>query len=241
MTYKGIACFAALNPKFPTRRVLKAFPKGLEKPCTAILYELFGNDWTFVKKFCSKFSDRDHCIEWHLCFRNPISISEMKLRIDEILTNMQIYGNANTKFIVCPVLEDDCSNVQFKRIYKKLKKNYDFLIVRNPCMGEDSIKFCDFEEHHGKTPKYKKRKNKRIYNPDGVSVDFEDGDKYFNRFSVDQFKQVVNDDLFMWIIWYAPLQGFKNCSGWTDKPPIEKRKYKISGKAIRGMRSLLED
>ena len=153
---------------------------------------------------------------------------------------MKEIGNENTKVVICPVLEDAVTDEQFAKIVEVVKKATDFEIVRNPCMGGNDVKPYPYEERHGATPKFTKRgAGRQIYNPDGISVDFNDGDKYFNRFSIEQFKSIVNDNMFMWLIWYAPLQGFKDCKDFTDKPPIDKRKYLITWKARRGMRDIL--
>ena len=106
-------------------------------------------------------------------------------------------------------------------------------------MGGKKVGPYDYEEHHGNNPRYKKAIRKRIYNPDGLSVDFKDGDRYFNRMTVDQFEDLISDEMFLWLIWYAPLQGFKDCKSFTDKPPLDRRKYLLSRKASKGMKSIL--
>ena len=238
MTYTGIAAFAAMNKKFPTKKVLKSYPKDIKKPGTAILFGFFGKEWKFPTAFCKKFADRPHCIEWHLCFRNPIAGLQKKAKL--ITRKMAEIGNENTKFIICPVLEDACTDAKFEKIANQIRKVTDAEIVRNPCMGGKIVGPYDYEEHHGGHPTYKKAMKSRIYNPDGMSVDFKDGDKYFNRMSVDHFESIINNQMFMWLIWYAPLQGFKNSKSFADKPPMHKRKYLLSRKASKGMKSILK-
>jgi len=235
--YKGIAAFAALNPKFPTKRVLKAYPKDIERPATSILLDLFGDDWTFVQEFCEKFADRPHLIQFHLCFRNPVRGLPRKAR--QVQKAIQVLGNQHTQLIICPVLEDACTNKQWKRIAKAVRKatNNEVPIVRNPHSNQDNVQKADLHEAHGRNPKFKKPTKFQIYNPDGLSVDMKDGDKYFNRCSIKEFKKYKSNSMFAWFVWYAPLQGFRNAKDWTDKPPIESRKYKISRKAVRTIRN----
>lgn len=245
MAYKGIAAFAAMGKNFPVRRVLNAYPKNIEMPATAILYGLFGDSWKFPRAFCKKFADRPHLIQWHLCFRNPPTLKELRKRTRAITQRMQKLGNENTRIVICPVLEDSCTDKKFKRIVEVVKQaaksTYPELeIVRNPYNGGEIVGPYDYEEHHGGNPRYRKVMRSRIYNPDGLSVDFKDGDKYFNRMDIDDFEDIINDDMFLWLIWYAPLQGFKDCSGWGDSPPISKRKYLLSRKAAKGMKAILD-
>lgn len=240
MTYTGISCFAALNDKFPIKKVLNSYPKDIKTPGTAILDGLFGDNWKFPKMYCDLFSDRPHCIEYHLCFRNPLPIRQLRNRAKIITNKMEAIGNDNTKVIICPVLEDACKDDQFKNIVDKIKTVTPFEIVRNPCMGGNIVRPYDYEERHGDRPRFTKKPGKTIYNPDGISVDFNDGDKYFNRFSIQSFEKLISDEMFMWLLWYAPLQGFKDCKDFSDKPPIDKRKYLLSDKASVGMRDLLK-
>lgn len=236
MAYTGIACFAGMNKNFPIKKVLRAYPKTIETPATAILHGYFGNSWEFPNSFCDKFSDRPHCIEWHLCFRNAVNTIPNKAR--KIMNRMDKIGNSNTELVFCPVLEDACSNEEFKMWAKKVKNITGCRIVRNPYSGGHRWGF--YEEHHGTNPSWRKKPGRQIYNPDGLSVDFKDGDKYFNRCSIEYFQNIVSDEMFMWLIWYAPLQGFKDCRGWTDKPPVSERQYLISRKAVKGMKNILK-
>ena len=242
MAYKGIAAFAAMNKKFPTRRVLSAYPKDIEMPATAILYEYFGDSWKFPTKFCKKFADRPHLIQWHLCFRRSPGMRELKKRARAIVKKMAEIGNENTMIVICPVLEDSCSNAEFSLIVKRVGKvTGGVKIVRNPYNGGKIVGPYDYEEHHGGNPKYKKAIRHRIYNPDGMSVYFNDGDDYFNQMSVDQFEDIISDDMFLWLIWYAPLQGLGDSQGWNDTPPIPvKRKYILTRKAAKGSKGILQ-
>lgn len=248
MTYKGIAAFACMNNKFPIRRVLSAYPRDIEKPATAILYEFFGDNWKFPTRFCKKFSDRPHLIQWHLCFRNPVTLKEFKKRTKEITSKMQEIGNDNTKIIICPVLEDACSDKRFARIVQVVKQaaktTYpDLEIVRNPYSGGKVVGPYDYEEHHGRNPSYKKKSpQSRIYNPDGLSVDFKDGERYFNKMSVQEFEAVVSNEFFLWLIWTASSQGLGDATGWESKPPsVDKRKYIFTRKAKRGCLEILKN
>lgn len=239
MTYTGISAFAALNNRFPIKQVLNSYPKRIKSPGTAILVDLFGDNWKFPTQFCQRFSDRPHCIEYHLCFRNPPSPRELRNRAKLVTQKMEQIGNENTKVIICPVLEDACKDDHFAKIVEQIKKVTDFEIVRNPCMGGNIVRPYNYEERHGDRPRFSKKIQKVIYNPDGISVDFKDGDRYFNRFSIESFEKLIDPNMFMWLIWYAPLQGFKDCKDFNDKPPIDKRDFILTSKASSGMKNLL--
>lgn len=236
MAFKGVSTFAAMNKRFPIDRVLRVYPKDIKKPGCAILYEYFGKNWTFPAEFCDKFQDRRHLIEFHLCFRNPAK--NLAKRAERITEKMEKLGNDKTKIVICPVLEDVLTDKDYRRIAKSVRSATPYKLVR--C----SLHHCPgggfYEESHGATPYFCRTRDQRIYNPDGTSVDFNDGDRYFNKMSIEQFKTQAKKLYFAWFIWYAPLQGLGNARSWTDVKPVKDREFILTPRAFKGMKRLLK-
>jgi len=238
MAYKGISCFAAMNPRFPVERVLDTYPENIKKPGTAVLDSFFGRKWKFTRRYLKQFSDRPHLIEWYLCFRNPKE--SIVKRAGVITRQMEKFGNEKTRVLICPILEDVCSDKEFRYWAKKIRKKTPYPIVR--CSLRKGARGGYYEEKHGKTPQYIKTPRRRIYNPDGCSVDFRDGDTYFNKISVRKFKEIVSQDLYLWLIWTARLQGLADQKGWADTaPPVADRRFWISNKEVEGYRRILKN
>jgi len=233
--FKGVSTFPAMaGSRFPMERVLATYPKDIRKPAIAVLYGFFGRDWSNIWLFTDRFKDRKHLIEMHLCFRCDPGNLVRRARV--VTKRLQRIANANTRIVICPVLEDEMTDNAYLRLSQSIKKVTPYRLVR--CGLGDRYRGGKYEEHHGERPRWEKRKALRIYNPDGTSVNVDD-DRYFNQLSMERFKANAAQAGFAWFIWLAELQGFRDCRGWTDTPPVLERKFTLSNEAQLNVRDLL--
>lgn len=216
MTYVGISGFACMNRNFPSRRFLRQFPDALQRPFLPVLYNYFGKNWTTIKRFIKKFSDRPHLIEFHLSFRDIDPLyADYAL---EILSMMDYIKTPNTKVVICPVLEDVASDKEWRELAREVRFLTEYEIVRSSLQ---SNKGGNIQEKHGQFPKFTKPNYKTIANPDGVSTDVGDGESYFKQITILQSKNYlerhVNDGRKAVCLWSATQQGLAKVKGWSTK------------------------
>lgn len=247
--YLGPSGYAIMNSKFPVRKFLQQYPDSLNKLFLPILYPFFGKNWDAVTRFLVKFKDKKKLLEFHLCFRNPDP--NMVKYAKNIVYEMERLQYSKTKIIVCPILEDNISDAEWKWWAAKVRCVVPYRIVRS------SLKFSatggKYEEKHGKYPIFRKPFRCCIANPDGVTVDFDDGERYLhNRSDRDRYimdiegakkyiRRAKEQHLFAAAVWSANQQRLGQQADWGNKPPVNGPdvEYIVTDKAVKGMQEIL--
>lgn len=224
-----------MNPNFPLDRYFDQFPKDITRPYLPAMYPFFGKRWDGIDEFIERFWSKYHLLQFYLGFKRPSRNSEQYMR--EICAHLSQVVAPRTQVIICPVLEDEMSNEAWRAEAKKIRKISPFPLVRNSLI--QNTRGGKYEERHGKQPKWNKRKN-RIYNPDGVSVNFRDGEDYRYKMSRRRWRTVVKTyKPYSAAIWTASAQGLQGVDHSSQAPPVNERDYIITDKAIIGMRRML--
>lgn len=227
-----------MNKNFPMNRFLMQYPTNIDKAFLPVLYGVFGKNWKGIKRFIKKYEDIPHLIEFHLCFRNPDpKMGEYARKIEK---KMNKIGKANTKVIICPILEDQLGDKAWKHWAQQVRENCDYHLVRSTLVGSKGGKF---QEKHGRRPNFTRPPRRRIANPDGISIDFEDGETYFNQMSHAQAKSygVKYSGSYAVAFWSANQQGLGDSTGWGGggAPPPKDREFIVTDEAIQKMPELI--
>lgn len=240
MTYKGVSGFAVMNKRFPFERFMQQYPKDIEKPFLPVLYGVFGKRWKNIKHFCAMYQDRPHLLEFHLCFRTPDP--KVVKYAAKISKKMRKIGNANTRVLICPVLEDQMSNVAWRRLATKVELATHYPLVRCPIASPD--RGGEYLERHGRDPAFTRPQDQCIANPDGVSIDLRDGETYFNQMSIDDARTYMQrqNGVHAIALWLANQQGLGSGTGWggVGAPPPKKRNFIVTDQAIKHIKELLD-
>ena len=233
--FKGISTFAAMAGKrrFPGEKVLTCYPKSIKKPAIAVLYGYFGRDWSFIRAFCELYQDRKHLVEIHLAFRDEPRNIIRRARV--VTKRMQQIANRNTRILICPILEDNIPDQEYVRIARRVRKATPYRLVRSGLYGR--YVGGDFEELHGRTLGWHRKKSRRIYNSDGTSIIL-DGDQYYSQMTIAQFKKISAPAGYARYIWYAPLQGLQNARK-GERRAADEREFILTDRARAGMKELL--
>jgi hypothetical protein len=254
----GISGFAMLHPKFPIKRFLRQFPRDFKAPATAVLLGYFGARYANLKAFCEHYKNTFHLVELHFGFRDWTSreLTEWKPAArkkfqDKVLLAKRAMqrGNEKTVFILSPILEDDVSDVAFRRILNQTKKAFpDLLVVRCPIHKDpNKVKVrADYFERHGNMvswPVYSEgwadydkqpaSPSQFIANLDGDSIAFDNKEKYDVQITPNQGIQYRDrhSQWFCTLSWSAEQQGLGG-TGNYQKPPVSQRKYIVRDAAI---------
>lgn len=264
--FKGVSAYALLSKEFPIRRFLRCYPINLHYPGTSILFNRFGLCFGHIKQFCRHFSQK-HALEAHFCSgparRNKsfdmydiyptFSVNNYNLalvsgtlpniekKIHKFAVALKENITDKTKLLICPELEDNLSDKAFEVLlslfqaeFKSWKPKPTF--VRSPCTGGSNTFGCYYETHGRNT------KACDVYNPDGVSVDFNDKEFYFDTMSVVTLMKLMkaHDTSKLRLVWSAYMQGVQhNCSFAYNLPPT-KRIFKVTDDAIIHLNTILE-
>lgn len=264
MNFKGVSAYSMLHERFPIKRFLKCYPDDMAGAGTAICANRFGVSWGKLKMWCSHFKTR-HCVEAHFMSgparRNRswdmfdhyhgITVSEfnrlivagtlpkIEIKIHKFAVGLHSAVNEKTKLLICPELEDNLSNEAFKillGLFKAEFKNWKPRVgfVRSPCKGGTDLFGCYYEVHGRST------KSAHLFNPDGVSVDFYDGEKYFDTMSMITLMALLKKHAGakLRLIWSANMQGVGQAENFNYPPPT-KRAFIVTDKAQAYCRDIL--
>lgn len=242
MQFLGISAFALLNANFPTKQFLSQYPCDYKKPAIAVLLNYFGKKAKNLKAFTDKFADRPHLVELHLGFRDFTTSELMEMRaatrkiieakIKEAKRVIKVAGNKNTKFIICPILEDNVTLAAWKKYASMVRKELKYPLVRST-VGKD-FGGGRYEELHTVRPRFHRPLGRCIANPDGVSINWGDED-YDEQISPAQAVKYKQDYSCCYAVftWSADQQGLGGTSDY-HKPPVGKRKFVVRPEAIEG-------
>lgn len=176
--YKGFSSFAALHPtEFPCANFLKLSAHA-RKPAMVVLYGTFGDDWTCVERFITKFSHKKHlleihfyngsCLHLHRCFegelfsssvskvnkllasQDPIILSKIIERVDRITGKVDSLKQSKTTVVLSTGLEDRLSSSAYAVLYNTLRERWPYGLARSPA-SRHAKKFhsTDYIERHG--------------------------------------------------------------------------------------------
>ena len=258
--FKGMSAFAMLHKEFPIKRLLKCYPKDLKYPAVAILANRFGRKWGNLKTFCNA-QTKQFAVEVHFMSgparRNgkqekfdlwrgmPVAelnyrlekgtlpylaahIKTLRLNLEDCLRNCP-----KATVFICPELEDNLTNEAFRKLLQAFKKEFAVWTnrprwVRSPCTGGNELLRGVLLERHGRTIYPCK-----VYNPDGVSVAFHDGEDYFDTMTMDTLRKYFakHSAARLRFIWPAYMQGVGS-SGSFNYPSILGRDYIVTDNAI---------
>jgi hypothetical protein len=260
-SYKGISAYAMLHKDFPIKRFIKAFPaKTKTNLAVAIVANRFGNNWANVKLWIASQGDNKHAVEVHFMSgparrnRNAdkfdlwphLSVDELNRKLEngilffvereivKLREQLEKVVNDKTDVFISPELEDNLSDKAFKRFLLLFKRGFNGSTikprwVRSPCTHGDYVPPRVLSETHGEG----KLLDADIYNPDGISVNFQDGETYFDTMSVNQLRSQF--DKFhrarIRFIWSAHMQGVGQSASF-NYPPVNKRRYLVTDNAI---------
>lgn len=240
-TYRGVAGFAIMSPNFPHERFLEQFPETMGRPFLPVLYGFFGKSWKGMDLWVKKFEDREMLLQIHLAFRTAKKSSYYHKAALSINNHMSKLGSpSNLKLIICPGLEYDFPNAKWKEIKNIVQSTLAFPHTYSCNPLYPPAKIGMYEEVHGDSPIFSKPMNRRIYNPDGVSVDFSDGEKYSPRMGVTAYKNILSSKQpFAACTWSANQQGIIQGSSSNQLKPKD-RVFKITDQAIYQNRELLK-
>lgn len=267
--YQGISAYAGLHKRFPAARFMEQYPAGIRAPGIAFVCGCFGWNWELMELFCKRFMDVPHCVEFHIsngasrrsgrlgpgAYAEGVSVSKfnkaweaggnpaLKKQLNNFLGRIKQalgkFGNENTKVIVCPELEDNMTDKAFNGMVQALCESglgLWFSLARSPCTGGSGA-LVKYREIHGRGASLSVTE---IANLDGVSVDFGDGEKYFDQISIaDAIRWMKECKGVLTLLWSATQQGVGGESNFSNWPPHKKRVFKVTDKAILGMRSIL--
>jgi hypothetical protein len=147
-----------------------------------------------------------------------------------------------TRLFICPELEDNLTDKAFMtllRHFRRVFKEVDLKVqwVRNPCEGGNYIPRGVIKEVHGRNGN-----PAGVYNPDGVSIAFHDGEDYFDTMSMAQLQSLWNkhSDARLRFMWPANFQGV-GTAGSFNYPSIFDRKYIVTDQAILYSNQIMKD
>lgn len=247
--YQGVSCFPIMNRHYPHGRYLKMID-GLDRPFLPVLYGVFGKSWKGIRGFLEQNADKPHLLEFHLCFRNPDP--RMPRYAAEIERKMLLLGNDLTRVVICPILEDRCSNKEWNQWAKKVREKVEFPLVRSSLRSNYG---GTYQEKHGKYPRFTKSTQYTIANPDGCTIDFRDGENYLyanpnRKRYIMSLRQAANyveahKRRYATALWSATMQGLDDTADWGEGAPPKTRfkgkkaKEIITPQCFAGMRRLL--
>lgn len=263
--YKGISAYAMLHKDFPIRKFNKAFPPDGKNMAVAVLANRFGKRWSNLGLWVQS-QKGDHAIEVFFMSgparRNEsggpfdlwpdYSVADLNSalernrlphlaeRIAAFRDSLEAIVKPETKVFICPELEDNLTDLAFKKLLRAFRSGFNGssikpVWVRNPVNEGAKIPPKVIKEVHGVS-----RQFGDIYNPDGISVDFKDGENYFETMSLNQLRGLWDRHCTAKIrfVWAAHMQGVGNAGSFAY-PPINKRKYVVTDEAIAYCRELL--
>jgi hypothetical protein len=255
--FKGVSAYALLSKTFPIRRFIRCYPFPIYYPATAILFNRFGVSFGHIKTFCKAFpikhaleaffssgpARRNHSFDMFDIYQD-LSVSEynraiiagtlpnIEKKIHKFAVALRDNITDKTKLLICPELEDNLSDHAFCILLNLFKSEFKLwkpqpTFVRSPCTGDKGLYGCYYERHGRNT------KACDIYNPDGVSVDFDDGEAYFDTMSLNSLTWYManNKAAKLRLIWSANMQGNGHASSFNYKPPT-KRNFIVTDNAI---------
>jgi hypothetical protein len=262
--YRGVSAFAMLHENFPIKRFIKCYPPGMRFAGTAILANRFGAKWKHLKlwidaqalphgvevHFMSGPARRNRNPEkfdlWPELFRHEFnlrleadSLKGLDARINRLKARLEDCINPKTEVFICPELEDNLTDDAFQTLISHFRhcfKSWDPQPrwVRNPCT-EGERPFRCLIERHGIT-----RNPCGIYNPDGTSVAFHDGEKYFQTVSMKTILSMwtLHSNARMRLVWPANIQGVGSASSFVY-PSVLERQYIVTDNAIKYCREMM--
>jgi len=242
--YKGVSCYACMYQSYPCGRFLGQYPNDISKPMLPVLYGYFGKNWKCVDSFLDKFRERDYLLEFHLSFR--VQHRHYRRRLKAVQQWGNDKGVPKARIIISPVLEDNMPDKEWKRYARIIRRISGYRVVRSNIYGRLG---GYYQEQHGAYPLFHRPNKRTIANLDGVSVNFGDGERYFNQISKKGASDFIsrNRKRYGVALWSARQQGLNEAMQW-GKYPHPTRRFKglgpkeiITDRAIRGMRRLLRD
>lgn len=239
--FKGPSAFAIMSRRFPLSRYFEQFPKTIEKPFLPVLYGFFGKSWKGIDEYCDRFADRPHLLEFHLCFRKMRHDKYFKNSMRKIHTHMEQTKNPNTRIIISPILEagNDISDAELKHVIKLCRSIHKYPIAISSL--RHGVTVGRFQEVHGANPGFTVPNNRKIYNPDGTSVQFGQKENIKNKMThVQWLANTHKHKPYASAIWCAEAQGLQNTNNSAHAPPPKQRDYVISDCVIDGMREYLK-
>lgn len=245
--FLGIATYAAMNPKFPCGKAIRALRRG-GGDAIQVLYGTFGQDFSCLNRFTQIFHGIPHLVSIHLsnevcrrnrtCAKNELSYRIHKSKYSKLLergnikilesyaqrvdsTLSKLERNDNTILLFTTGLEDNYSTKAYKKLSSFLKNKYEsekILFSRSP-MRRISTN-GDITQFHG--PRLGMAKPidlRRVYNLDSVHL------LGYGGLNEKQTLQWLNSHkgAFARFIWAARWQGYKR----PFVPPL-KRTFKFT-------------
>lgn len=271
MRYTGISAYASMHPEFPVGRFLRQFPDDIKYPAISVLSGSFGWDSQIIERFVKKFADRPHLIEIFLAngcarrrgqkeagslaseysiaaFNRALTNGEKRLRekvarrITKIQKHIFSYGNPNTRFVLALELEDNMSDAAAENFVGLVRKLVPTIpVLRNPLKSSASQGSADYFERHAGG--WSSLKRGMFYNMDGLSVDYDDGENFFQPFSFKIARDLMRGSrATATFIWSARQQGYPiGFEGWENVPAKRSRTFVVTDRAIEGARWLLSE
>lgn len=266
MTFIGISAYAIMSPSFPYKKLLRCFPINIERPALAVLFGTFGNRVVGIRAFCDKYADRKHLVEVHIsneCSRRtgrqgnqiaadlgvgaydkalrtesrPIK-SEVRARVDEVIDRILPATNVNTVLMLSPGLESDLGSSALTVLHKVVSaRSKNLPIIYSPNGHANGYYGATYIESHSTTP----NSTANIWNIDGTSLDFGDGEQYKPKITPTNFLRSFRTNgpgkkaVFLWSAFQQGLSGIGLGAGYDD------RTFVVTANAITGMRGLLKE
>lgn len=259
--YLGISAYGILSEDWPVKKFLSCYPNSAERPAVAALWGSFGTSTKGLVEFTRKFSDRAHLIEIHIsneCARrshrsgrqilprlstkvyqaaieNGTAKKAVQRRVKKIIETLDPVVNENTHLWLSTGLEHNLDAAAAKKLYRWVTQAAPVAekIVDNPMTG---VNTGLFSETHGR------KAMGDVWNLDGVSINFKDGEDFFDRMypqtvvaigEMSQHKAIF--------LWSASQQGLRGIDGWNHGRSYTERQWVFTPKACRGMMMLLKN
>lgn len=158
-TYKGVAVYAAMSPRFPCQNALESLESVL-RPSIGMLYGTFGKSLDCLGRFFTKFKDKPHlaivylsneyCRRHRVCSSNdllpktsinglnralekgrPKALRSFKSRANRLLAFINQHSNANSRVILIPGLEDNFTTKAWQVLRYNIASGWPYEIGRN--------------------------------------------------------------------------------------------------------------
>lgn len=249
-SYTGISAYGLTNRHYPHKRFMRQFPEEIKKPAIAILPGSFGWNPVGVKLFNDRFFDRHRIIEIHFsngCGRKHKRLERYELwykqthdnlnynlehkkrrtinalllwteKVNELLYDAIGNNTEKLHLFISVELEDKLTDKAYlvaKEIIR-LNINYRIRFVRNKltCCGNGG----KYTEVHGDDYFHD---HNFIYNLDGLSIDYGDGETYDNQIDLKHVPAWIKKrkKAKLLLLWSATQQGLKD----GNYSPLRKR------------------
>lgn len=269
MIYLGPSSYAAMSPKFPTRKFLRCYPPRIKYPAMSVIYGSFGYSTKTIEAFIAKFSDRIKLLEVHIsneCSRrsgrdgkqiaSQYTVSAYRNALKERGTKDARYVRRQVKQRVIEVLDLLCPVIDTDTILwlsSGLETNVSGIALNHlhRCIGtvfNGKIVFCPMSSTDGYyRADYKECHSAtggrgELWNTDGTHLNVGDGFKANPDVRPDTVYKNFSKVLgttLAFFPWNAAAQGFTSWGGSSGSLPYEDRTFVYTDLAITETRKLL--